>query len=307
MKTLLATDGSVFSRLTEELAVRIPTMRSGDFIVASVANPPTPMMTPMMPISDAVLAQNLSDIWQRVQADCEAHSQGAVDRLAAKGIKAESRLLEGSTSPALMECAATEACDVIAVGSRGEGAFKSFFLGSVARNLANHAKQSVLIGRHDEDHDADATMARVSMLKKLRIVAACDGSDGANVALQALADCGEDTFEEIFVICAEPLLGLPLGIPASVYESSLRYEEEQAKEVVSKAAHLLQECAVRTVAEIKVGRPADVICDAARRHKADLVVIGASRHGTLERALLGSVAFEVATHAPCSVWIVRPK
>ena len=39
---------------------------------------------------------------------------------------------------------------------------------------------------------------------------------------------------------------------------------------------------------------------------ADLVVLGAKRHGALERFLIGSVSFEVAGTAPCSVWIVRP-
>ena len=44
----------------------------------------------------------------------------------------------------------------------------------------------------------------------------------------------------------------------------------------------------------------------AEEYEVDLVVMGARGHANVERILLGSTSDYVATHAPCSVLIVRP-
>lgn len=53
------------------------------------------------------------------------------------------------------------------------------------------------------------------------------------------------------------------------------------------------------------GRPADVIANAATELGADLVVMGSRGRGALKSMLLGSVATEVAMHAPCAVLVAR--
>lgn len=54
------------------------------------------------------------------------------------------------------------------------------------------------------------------------------------------------------------------------------------------------------------GSPVPAILDTAKGHAVDLIALGARGHTTLERMLLGSVSDAVATHASCSVLIVRP-
>jgi nucleotide-binding universal stress UspA family protein len=53
------------------------------------------------------------------------------------------------------------------------------------------------------------------------------------------------------------------------------------------------------------GRPASAIIDAARHLGADLVVTGSRGRGALRSMLLGSVANEVASGAPCPVLVAR--
>ncbi len=48
------------------------------------------------------------------------------------------------------------------------------------------------------------------------------------------------------------------------------------------------------------------IVELAQQQKVDLVVVGARGHSNIERILLGSVSDYVATHAHCSVLVVRP-
>jgi nucleotide-binding universal stress UspA family protein len=53
------------------------------------------------------------------------------------------------------------------------------------------------------------------------------------------------------------------------------------------------------------GSPKEVIVEEAEKWDADLILIGSHGYGNVKRFMLGSVSQAVATHAPCSVQIVR--
>lgn len=57
---------------------------------------------------------------------------------------------------------------------------------------------------------------------------------------------------------------------------------------------------------VRLGQPADVVCDLAKELSADLVVIGSHGYGTVER-LLGTTASKIVHRAPCSVLVIRAK
>jgi nucleotide-binding universal stress UspA family protein len=78
--------------------------------------------------------------------------------------------------------------------------------------------------------------------------------------------------------------------------------------VVSEARHRLQAGRAMPLEATLVTRPGraqDVILDEAERWGADLIVLGSHGYRAFKRFLLGSVSQAVATHAPCSVEIVR--
>ena len=54
-----------------------------------------------------------------------------------------------------------------------------------------------------------------------------------------------------------------------------------------------------------LGRPAQVIVEAAERWGADVIVAGSHGHGFWGRLAIGSVSDAVLHHAPCSVLVVR--
>lgn len=90
------------------------------------------------------------------------------------------------------------------------------------------------------------------------------------------------------------------------------YEEEARKHAtgtVDRAAEIVRQSQSGLVVETRVesGDPRVVILDEAERWKADLIVAGSHGLGGVRRLLLGSVAQHVATHAPCSVEIVRDR
>jgi nucleotide-binding universal stress UspA family protein len=53
------------------------------------------------------------------------------------------------------------------------------------------------------------------------------------------------------------------------------------------------------------GDPRSTLVEEARRTGADLLVVGSHGRSGLSKLVLGSVAAYVASHAPCSVLIVK--
>lgn len=56
---------------------------------------------------------------------------------------------------------------------------------------------------------------------------------------------------------------------------------------------------------VEAGEPAEKLVEFAKQEGVDVIVIGSSGKGFLERRLKGSVSRRVAELAPCSVYLVR--
>jgi nucleotide-binding universal stress UspA family protein len=79
--------------------------------------------------------------------------------------------------------------------------------------------------------------------------------------------------------------------PSEDVDTTLREAEERAKERGLKYA-----------SEARNGDPADILCEIAADHDADVIVVG---NKGMERRILGSVPNSVSHKAPCSVLIVK--
>ena len=56
---------------------------------------------------------------------------------------------------------------------------------------------------------------------------------------------------------------------------------------------------------VEYGEPAEKLLNFAKKEQMDVIVIGSSGKGFLQRRLKGSISHKVATSASCSVYIVR--
>jgi nucleotide-binding universal stress UspA family protein len=79
--------------------------------------------------------------------------------------------------------------------------------------------------------------------------------------------------------------------PTQDVDAALRGVEERARER-----------GLDVVSEARQGDPADVLCEIAEEHGADLLVVG---NKGMQRRVLGSVPNSVSHKAPCSVVIVK--
>jgi nucleotide-binding universal stress UspA family protein len=100
-------------------------------------------------------------------------------------------------------------------------------------------------------------------------------------------------------------------LPESYYFNMEKAGLEQTESAINSARSRLCEgdsmrsAPLTVTSEVIVGHPEGAIIDAAKRCGADLVALGSHGYRGFRRFLLGSVSQAVASHAPCSVEIVR--
>jgi nucleotide-binding universal stress UspA family protein len=138
------------------------------------------------------------------------------------------------------------------------------------------------------------------------ITVGTDGSDTANKAVDFALDIAEKFGAKVVVASSY----------RPVSEDRLRREQKDAPgdiqwsinptEDVDKALRSVEEKArsrgLDVTSEAREGDPADVLCDIAEQHGADLLVVG---NKGMQRRVLGSVPNSVSHKAPCSVIIVK--
>jgi nucleotide-binding universal stress UspA family protein len=186
--------------------------------------------------------------------------------------------------------------DLLVVGSRGFGGFRGLLFGSVGQHCLTHAPCSVAIIRAPDEEVRTSD----SETKPHRIVAGVDGSHGSNLALDWAA---REAFR----------MGAQLDVVGSwVFPGSSGYVfaadvgvPEAARQVVHDALAYVATVAPQVVVQATTSEdpPAVALVDASRR--ADLLVVGSRGLGAFRGLLLGSVSHHLATHAHCSVVVVR--
>jgi len=138
------------------------------------------------------------------------------------------------------------------------------------------------------------------------ITVGTDGSDTASKAVEFALDVAEKFGAKVVVASSYR----PVG------EDRLRQEQREAPqdiqwsinptEDVDKALRTVEELArergLEVTSEARQGDPAEVLCDIAEQHGADLLVVG---NKGMHRRVLGSVPNSVSHNAPCSVVIVK--
>jgi len=140
---LCGVDGSEDSREALEVAARLAERLNDRLVIAYVGHPvhaPSSIFAPSGALAPAPIGT--FDIEVELRA-----GEALLDRMASDaGLEdAEQRVLTGVTAERLADLADDEAAELIVVGSRGRGAFRSAFLGSVSNSLVGIARCPVLV------------------------------------------------------------------------------------------------------------------------------------------------------------------
>ena len=305
MKILLASDGSAHSALAETLLLKFPSLRVAEVTVVRVV--PSQMMVfgNLQPMTEVILTSTAEDLWEQSNKVARSENAAVVERLKSQGLNSTGLVLEGDPAHEILEHMTNDPHDLVIIGSRGQGAFKSFLLGSVVRKVLSHAPCSVLVARHYNDMTPEASKTELQSREKLRVLVGFDGSNGSQACLDWLNQYGHDIFDSACAVCAEPLISMPAGLDPMDIPDYYRFDKDRSLSVAQKGAEALKDLAPNVTAHADLGPAPTVLMETALDDKTDLIVMGAKRHGAIERFLLGSVSYEVATSAPCSVLVVR--
>jgi nucleotide-binding universal stress UspA family protein len=140
-RVLVATDDSEPSEAAIEIAFRLPPEDRRKLVFCCVADVDHAADADPDTSDDPTLGNRLT-----------ARAQTIADRARtlalARGITAESRVLEGNPSEAINAAAAQEEADLIILGSHGRRGFERLLLGSVAESIVRTAAVPVLVVPH---------------------------------------------------------------------------------------------------------------------------------------------------------------
>lgn len=193
----------------------------------------------------------------------------------------------------------SEKADLLVVGARGLGGFRSLLLGSVSEQCLHHAACPVAVIR---SADSSTQPPGETGDEAERIVVGIDGSEDAQLALRWALDEARARGAAVEAVYAwrSPVAGLGnavITLDSASIEADARLELDRALDAEDTAG-----LAAPVERVVMVGPSAQVILHAARG--ADLVVLGSRGLGGFKGLLLGSVSHQVARHAVCPVVVV---
>jgi len=146
----------------------------------------------------------------------------------------------------------------------------------------------------------------------MKILLAVDGSPCSNAAVDEVARKLLPEGSEIKIISVvEPIIepvAQNWALPENYYDQMEEFAEGRANQAIGRAADQLKSAFTKGVAVDSVivkGFPKEALIDEADRWGADLIVVGSHGYRGITRFLIGSVSQAIASHANCSVEIVR--
>jgi nucleotide-binding universal stress UspA family protein len=194
--------------------------------------------------------------------------------------------------PAAALLEAARGADLLVLGARGLGGFRSLLLGSVSQQCLHRSSTPVAIVR---DGPLD--------IEPRRVVAAVDGSRESVAAARWAADDARRRAARLDVVHVwqMPYLGFS-PMTSTLFDESLI--ETEAAATLHGVLNSVDTDGVE-VKPIVLRRPTVAgIIETARG--ASVLVMGSRGLGAVQRTVFGSVATQVSYHAPCPLVVIPP-
>lgn len=210
-------------------------------------------------------------------------------------------VVTGTPAETLLRAAERAGARLLALNASHDPAWKTVFVGSVARAAALGAQESVLLAR------PDALESR-----PLHAVFATDHSPYADQCATLLGELLPQGIAELTVLTAFPIAAL---------REQLTHQGEAGIAEGAQLEHTLRTRNADTIARLDaafgdaapvmqsrvVDKPiTEAIAEAMAETNADLLILGAHGHSIVERLVAGSVSLHHALSSPYSVLLLRP-
>ena len=143
-----------------------------------------------------------------------------------------------------------------------------------------------------------------------KVIVAIDGSETSRAVVDyALYYANREVdVKIIFFHVIEPYKSLWRSVSLKPYEDLMAAVEVSFKRFVEEEMEKIRVDRGKMSLVTRLGVPYVEICRFAEEEEADIIMIGhRSTFTGMERFVVGSVAAKVVAHAPCSVFVHRPK
>jgi nucleotide-binding universal stress UspA family protein len=225
---------------------------------------------------------------EELRADLQSRLDGVLLKEFA-GLTAERVAEVGDPAEAITRFAHTQGVDLIMMPTHGYGPFRSLLLGSVTAKVLHDSQCAVWTAAHMEGSPGQEHVNTRSVL------CAVDGTPKSAPILEWAADFSKQTGAALRVVSVVPTLE---GWPERQLDRELT--AEAIKEVRERIVTLQREAGIDAPLCIATGNIAAAVRDEAKRHAADLVVIGRGLlHETFGR--LRTHSYGIIRQAPCPV------
>jgi nucleotide-binding universal stress UspA family protein len=146
-RIVLAWDGSTCATQAADLLGAWPVFAGAEVRVVSVADFEVPWWTGFPEPGSAEMMPMYVGAMEASDKQHEKLARDMTQQLRTKGIKAQADHRDGDAATEILAAATAERADLIVVGTRGQTGLIRLVLGSVARNVLQHATCSVLVVR----------------------------------------------------------------------------------------------------------------------------------------------------------------
>ena len=141
----------------------------------------------------------------------------------------------------------------------------------------------------------------------MKVLLATDGSSCSEEAAWVLSRLPHrDKLQLTILTVLSPPVTAFYSPTKEFMEEMVKEDRAYAEQRQKTIAEMFEGANVDLECRVVEGNVQETIIDFANHLETDLVVIGAKGHSQIDRILLGSTSDFVATHAPCSVLVVRP-
>ena len=246
------------------------------------------------------------DLFAELQEFDRIYLERTADRLqSGHRVSAEFHQVEGPAGPAICEEATRLQADLVVMATHGRGAFKRFWLGSVADYLIRHLTTPVLLV-HPGARQRGRPVRPIH-----NILVALDLSADSEQILKPVIALAQAAGAEITLVHVVELViqagHIPEGMPILADEEFLKEARlEACRRLERIAARVSQRGLTVTTRVISGQGAAAALLATLDAIEYDLLALTTHGHGGVHRLLLGSVADKVIRGAAKPVLALRP-
>ena len=301
MRILMPIDGSTFSNAALAfIASRSTWIKT---------RPEVELLNVQYPVSPRVTrAAGKEEVRSYQESEANKVIKPALAALKRAGLSAQAKFVVGSPGSEVGRVAATDAADLIVMGSHGHTGFKSLLFGSVTEAVLASCDTPLLVLRSDAVPKKDS----------LKVGIALDGSKYGLAAVRYVvkhrALFGE-TPAVTLIHVAPDLMNLVVpgffgdaAVPGFKLEQVAEMQRAAFERALVPARRLLQATGLQ-IAEARLtgNNPGDAIAAYATKTKLDVLALGSHGAGALRSSALGSVATRVATKCRNALLFIQAK